>query len=150
MQEMKVESLYKDIIEYSWKDNIDDYVKLLYTEGKKYVIDENELEIIVDKTLKKILTNLKNNIPEDMYENIIFNLGSYANQDALDFTIGLIQSYYRDNFIIEGKEYSVFDIMYSIYNQYKTKETLPLETTLHYMLADLLRIHYVLFIKKHD
>lgn len=150
MQDTKVEALYNDIIEYSWDDHIDDYVKLIHEKGKKYAFEENDLNTIVDKVLKKILSNLKSTIPVDMYENIIFNLGSYRDQDSLDFTIGLIQSYYRDDFIINGNEYSVFDIMFSIYNQYKTKDTLPLEKTLHYMLADLLRIHYSLFLKKHN
>lgn len=150
MQEIKVESLYKDIIEYSWDNTIDDYDGLIRKCAKKYEFDENGLELIIDKVLKKILTNLKNNVPEDKYMNIIFNLGPYNDQDALDFTIGLILSYYRDNFIIEGKEYSVYDMMYTVYNQYKTKETLPFEKILHYMLADLLRIHHMLYIREQN
>lgn len=121
---------------------------LLFESGKKYAKNDEELNLIIDKALKKVLYNLKNNIPEKTYKNVMMNLGVYNNQDAYDFAIGLILSFYRDEFIINGKEYSVMDIMYSIVEQYKTKDTLPIPEIFHYTLACLFRIHYALYIKR--
>lgn len=148
MQEKNIASLYQIIVKNSWSNDEKNYLDLLFKNGKKFAKNEEELGLLIDKTLKKILSNLKNNVPEETYENIIMNLGVYNNQEAYDFAIGLILSYYRDEFIIDGTEYSVIDIMYNIVEQYKTEQTLPIPNIFHYILACLFRIHYALYIGK--
>lgn len=148
MQEKNIASLYQIIVKNSWSNDEKNYLDLLFKNGKKFAKSEEELGLLIDKTLKKILSNLKNNVPEEIYENMIMNLGIYNNQEAYDFAIGLILSYYRDEFIIDGTEYSVIDIMYNIVEQYKTEQTLPIPNIFHYILACLFRIHYALYIEK--
>ncbi|MBE6147510.1 MAG: hypothetical protein E7168_04175 [Firmicutes bacterium] len=65
---------------------------------------------------------------------------------SYDFTIGVIKSYYDTEFIVDGKEYAVLDVMNTIVDQYKTKDTLPIPEIFLYMLACLFRIHYALYI----
>lgn len=144
-----VEALYNTIIENSWTDDIENYLDFLGIEGSKYVKSDEELWDLVDKTLKKILSNLKKNVKIDMYDNMILNMGRYSNQDGYDFAVGIIKSYYRDDFIIDGTEYSVMDMMNTIVEQYKTKDTLPVPEIFHYILASLFRLHYSLYIRKH-
>lgn len=148
MQEKNIASLYQIIVKNSWSNDEKNYLDLLFKNGNKFAKNEEELGLLIDKTLKKILSNLKNNVSEEIYENMIMNLGIYNNQEAYDFAIGLILSYYRDEFIIDGTEYSVIDIMYNIVEQYKTEQTLPIPNIFHYILACLFRIHYALYIEK--
>ena len=146
MSKNKIDKLYQKILEKSWNDYVDDYMKYVFQSAQEIEEDESKLFDLVDKVLKKILSNLKNNIERDKYNDILMNLGSYNNQEAYDFTIGVIKSYYDTEFIVEGKEYAVLDMMNTIVEQYKTKDTLPAPEIFHYMLACLFRIHYALYI----
>lgn len=148
MSKNKVDKLYQKILEKSWNDYVDDYMKYVFQSAQEFEKDENKIFDLVDDVLKKILTNLKNNIERDKYNDILMNLGSYNNQEAYDFTIGVIKSYYDTEFIVDGKEYAVLDMMNTIVEQYKTKDTLPTPEIFHYMLACLFRIHYALYISK--
>ena len=148
MSKNKVDKLYQKILEKSWNDYVDDYMKYVFQSAQEFEKDESKIFDLVDDVLKKILTNLKNNIERDKYNDILMNLGSYNNQEAYDFTIGVIKSYYDTEFIVDGKEYAVLDMMNTIVEQYKTKDTLPTPEIFHYMLACLFRIHYALYISK--
>ena len=144
---MQEDELYNTIISNSWTDNIDDYFNFLIDEAQKYTNSEVQVYKNIDKCLKRILKNLKNKITIEEYDNLIINLGIYNNQDTFDFAIGLIKTYYQNEFIINNKEYSTFDIMLTIVNEYKEKNTIPIPRIFHYILNALLRIHYVLCIK---
>lgn len=146
MSKKKVDKLYQKIVEKSWNDNVDDYMKFTFKSAQELEKDENKIFDLVDKMLKKILSNLKNNIEIDVYDNILFNLGSYNNQDAYDFTVGVIKAYYENEFKINNEEYAVLDMFNTVVEQYKTKETLSTPEIFHYMLACLYRLHYGLFI----
>lgn len=146
MQEENINSLYNVIVENSWKDDIKDYFEFIVKEADKLVESDDEAFELIDKVLKKILSNLKNNVNIEKYDNMIMNMGNYENQDAYDFGIGLIKSYYLDKFIIDDNEMYTLDIIQIMVEQYKTKETLPFPDILHYVLAVLFRVHYVLYI----
>lgn len=148
MNNKNVEVLYNAIVENSWTDNIENYLDFLGTEGSKYVKSDEELWDLVDQVLKKILSNLKNNVKIDKYDNIILNMGRYSNQDGYDFAVGVIKSYYRDDFVINGTEYSVMDMLNTVVEQYKTEDTLPIPEIFHYILASIFRLHYALYIRE--
>lgn len=142
--------LYRKLIEKSWNDNIEDYMSITFDLATELESDRKKAFNLVDKVLKKMLSNLKNNVDEDLYDNILFNLGKYSNQDAYDFTIGVIKTYYINEFKINNNEYKVFDIFNTIVEQYKTKDTPPIPEIFHYMLACLYRLHYALYIKRQE
>ncbi len=146
MQEENINSLYNVIVENSWKDDIKDYFEFIVKEATKLVESNDEVFELIDKVLKKILSNLKNNVNIEKYDNMIMNMGSYKNDEAYDFGIGLIKSYYLDKFIIDGNEMDTLDIIQLIVEQYKTKDTLPFPEILHYVFAVLFRVHYALYI----
>ena len=146
--DQNIEKLYETIIKYSWNSSIDDYFTFIIKNSKYLVTNKKEQAILIDKTIKKILANLKQNINLSVYDNLIINMGPYANQDGYDFAIGLIKTYYQNEFVINGCEYRAFDIIINIYNEYKTADTLPMLETFHYILATLFRIHYILYVKK--
>ena len=145
---MQEDALYNTIISNSWTDNIDDYFTFLIQQAREYTNNEVEVYKLIDLSLKKILNNLKRKIDISIYDNLIINLGIYNNQDGYDFAIGLIKSYYDNEFIIKGKEYSTLDIMVTIINEYQEKNTISIPRIFHYILNALFKIHYVLCIKE--
>ncbi len=150
MQEESINSLYEVIVKNSWTDDVDDYLKFLFENAIKYETKEIPADKLVDVVLKKILSNLQENVNINVYDSFILNMGKYINQDGFDFAIGLIKSFYRDNFKFNGEEYSTMEIMYNIVEQYKTKDTLPIPEIFHYILASLFRTHYALYVKEHE
>lgn len=72
-----------------------------------------------------MLLELKSTIDYSLYDQIIINMGENNNQQGFDFAIGLIKTYYQNEFLINGYEYNVFDIMINIYNEDKTDTNLP-------------------------
>lgn len=150
MSKKKVDKLYQKIIEKSWDDNVDDYMKLVFQSAQELEKEDEKIFDLVDAVLKRILSNLKNNIEIDVYDDILFNLGSYNDQDAYDFTIGVIKTYYDNEFKVEDKEYAVLDMFNTVVEQYKTKDTLPIPKIFHYMLACLFRLHYGLYVKEKE
>lgn len=148
MQEESTNSLYEVVIENSWNNSVDDYFKFIIENASKYTKTPEEAIELIDKVLKKILTNLKNSVEIEKYDTILINLGNYVNQDGYDFAIGLIRSFYRDEFKINNTEYDVLDMMNTIVEQYKTKDTPPIPEIFHYILASLFRIHYALYIRE--
>ena len=148
MNKKHINELYQEIIEKSWNNNVDDYMKFVFQTAQKYEKNEDDIFNLVDLVLKKILSNLKNNIDIKRYDEIFLNLGIYSDQDAYNFTIGVIKTYYENEFKVDNKEYAVLDIMNTVVEQYKTKDTIKTPRIFHYMLACLFRIHYALYIKE--
>ncbi len=146
----KVNILYQVIINNSWTDSIEDYFTFIEQNSKQLVKNKKEFTILFDLTLKKILKNLKNNIDINIYDNLIINMGKYASQDGFDFAIGLIKTYYLNEFIIDNEQLNTIDILFLIYNEYKTEDSLTFGQTIPYVLASLFRIHYILLINKID
>lgn len=135
--------LYDFIVENSWKDGITNYVQLLFEKASSLTTDEDEQFMLIDYSLKKILSELKLNVRKKQYTNVIVNMGDYSNQDSFDFMIGVIICYYDTKFIISKVHYTTFDIMVAIMNQYKTEQTPSISDLFHLMLACLFRFHYV-------
>ncbi len=143
----KVNILYQVIINNSWTDSIEDYFTFIEQNSKHLVKNKKEFTTLFDLTLKKILKNLKDNIDINVYDNLIINMGKYANQDGFDFAIGLIKTYYLNEFIIDNNELNTIDVLFLIYNEYKNEDSLTFGQTIPYILASLFRIHYILLIK---
>lgn len=148
MNKKHINELYQEIIEKSWNNNVDDYMKFVFQTAQKYEKNEDDIFNLVDLVLKKILSNLKNNIDIKRYDEIFLNLGIYSDQDAYNFTIGVIKTYYENEFKVDNKEYAVLDIMNTVVEQYKTKDTIKAPRIFHYMLACLFRIHYALYVRE--
>ena len=144
--EENVEILYQIVINNSWSDEINNYYSFLIENATYYCENRNEVFELIDKVLKKIFTNLKYNIEIDRYDNIYVNMGRYKNNDAYDFMIGVIKTYYENEFKDGNIEYSTFDIMNTVVEQYKDQSTMSTPRIFHYMLATLFRIHYALYV----
>ena len=147
MKSNNIEKLYHKIIN-SHNKTVKNYLKFLINSSAEFTNNKEKQIQLIDKTIKKMLLELKSTVDYSLYDQVIINMGEYNNQDGFDFAIGLIKTYYQNEFLINGYEYSVFDIMINIYNEYKTDTTLPITKTIHYTLASLFRIHYLLYYNK--
>lgn len=147
MKSNNIEKLYHKIIN-SHNKTIKNYLKFLINSSTEFTSNKEKQIQLIDKTIKKMLLELKSTVDYNLYDQVIINMGENNNQDGFDFAIGLIKTYYQNEFLINGYEYSVFDIMINIYNEYKTDTTLPIMETIHYTLASLFRIHYLLYYNK--
>ena len=147
MKSNNIEKLYHKIIN-SHNKTVKNYLKFLIKSSAEFTNNKEKQIQLIDKTIKKMFLELKSTVDYSLYDQVIINMGEYNNQDGFDFAIGLIKTYYQNEFLINGYEYSVFDIMINIYNEYKTDTTLPIMETIHYTLASLFRIHYLLYYNK--
>ncbi len=147
MKSNNIEKLYHKIIN-SHNKTVKNYLKFLIKSSTEFTNNKEKQVQLIDKTIKKMLLELKSTVDYNLYDQVIINMGEYNNQDGFDFAIGLIKTYYQNEFLINGYEYSVFDIMINIYNEYKTDTTLPIMETIHYTLASLFKIHYLLYYNK--
>lgn len=147
MKSNNIEKLYHKIIN-SHNKTVKNYLKFLIKSSMELSSNKEKQVQLIDKTIKKMLLELKSTVDYNLYNQVIINMGENNNQDGFDFAIGLIKTYYQNEFLINGYEYSVFDIMINIYNEYKTDTTLPITKTIHYTLASLFKIHYLLYYNK--
>ena len=161
MNQKNIDYLYQKVIENSWNSLKIDYLHFLYEHAKSIiksekqtyhnkVEEEKEIINLIDAVLKKMLMNLKNNISIKKYDQIIFKIENYNNQEAYDFTIGLIKTYYKNEFKMNNKTYRVLDIMNTIVEENKKDNTLPIPIIFNYIIANLFRIHYALYILKKE
>lgn len=146
--ETNVELLYQNIISNSWTSKIDNFLEFIYAEAGQLESDSHKKAILVDKVLKRILNNLKSNVPI----KIITRIHSKEIEDiekncSYDLTINIIKKYYENSFILNNKQYTVLDIIFSTIENDRT----PRNNTLFEITSDILRnlfaLHYVLFIK---
>lgn len=147
MKSNNIEKLYHKIIN-SHNKTVKNYLKFLIKSSMELSSNKEKQVQLIDKTIKKMLLELKSTVDYNLYDQVIINMGENNNQDGFDFAIGLIKTYYQNEFLINGYEYSVFDIMINIYNEYKTDTTLPIMETIHYTLASFFKIHYLLYYNK--
>ena len=147
MKSNNIEKLYHKIIN-SHNKTVKNYLKFLIDSSMEFTSNKEKQAQLIDKTIKKMLLELKSTVDYNLYDQVIINMGENNNQDGFDFAIGLIKTYYQNEFLINGYEYSVFDIMINIYNEYKTDTTLPIMETIHYILASLFKVHYLLYYNK--
>lgn len=146
MKEENIIALYKYIIEYSNNTRISNYFDFLCIMGSHYSKNLNELKLLIDLTLKRILNNITQGTNIKNFDKVVeLNMGKYESQKAYELTTLLINEYRKNKFIMTNKECTVFDVMGNI-----IKENIksPDPKMYHFMLAYLFRLHYWFYTKK--
>ena len=146
MKEKSIMAVYNYIIDYSNNSEISNYFDFLCIMGSHYSKNLNELKLLLDLTLKKILNNIIHGTSIINFDKVVkLNMERYENQKAYELTTLLIKEY-RESKII-NKEYTVFNTMESIIKE-NTKPPDP--KMCHFMLAYLFRLHYLFYTRKQN
>ena len=146
MNNKNVDKLYQKVLKYSGNNRINNYLDFLFICGSHYSSSKEELELLIDQVLKRILNNIKDNVTIDDILNIKIK-SKYKSIDAYKITIQLINNFYKNKFIIKDKEYSVLSMIDKLIYKYKINlDRLP--NIYHYILNYLFKIHFYIFLNK--
>jgi len=146
LTENDINILYQYILDYSNNMRISNYFDFLCIMGSHYSKSEQELHILIDNVLKKILNNLiLNTNIKNFDKSVKLSMKKYENDIAYELTTALINEYRKNKFYINNKQYGVLEMMGSIVKNKLSPKVNPI--IYHYILAYLFRLHYYFCVK---
>lgn len=148
--ETNEELLYQKILKNSWISKVANFLEFIYEEAGILETDNHKKVLLIDTVLKRILNNLRDNVPLKKIKKIHSKeVQDIEKQCSYDLTIKIVASYYENNFIINGKVYTTLDIIFStIQNDITSRNKTLFEITSD-VLRNLFALHYVLCVKRY-
>ncbi len=137
----KEQELYQYIVGISWEPYIYNYIELIYNKAQSLEKDSRNRSKLIDSTLFRIFTNLKNTIKINYYDKILEKIGS---NEEYELAFKIIKTFYNDEFI----ENNAINTLLELVQQYRFNKDKPLLILTNDVLMCILSIHYVYCVKK--
>lgn len=137
----KEQELYQYIVDISWEPYVYNYIELIYNKAQYLEKDSRNRSKLIDSTLFRIFTNLKNTIKINDYDKILEKIGS---NEEYELAFKIIKTFYNDEFI----ENNAINTLLELVQQYRFNKDKPLLILTNDVLMCILSIHYVYCVKK--
>lgn len=148
MNNENVDKLYQKVLKYSGNNRINNYLDFLFICGSHYSSSKEELELLINQVLKRILNNIKDNTTIDEVLSIKIKT-KYKSEIAYKITIKLLKEYYKNDYNLKEKNYFILKILDKILiNNINKKDTSLVPNIYHYILNYLFKIHFKLINNK--
>jgi len=137
----KEQELYQYIVDISWEPYVYNYIELIYNKAQYLEKDSRNRSKLIDSTLFRIFTNLKNTIKINDYDKMLEKIGS---NEEYELAFKIIKTFYNDEFI----ENNAINTLLELVQQYRFNKDKPLLILTNDVLMCILSIHYVYCVKK--